>query len=387
MIKKIITLLLVLCSLNIVSASVLDQRDFIDSGDFSIERGNTLCKTYEFDKLNYTDNSEIIFNLIIENYISTKADLDINVSLNGDLIKTIIGQDLLEENIIYINEPMIEKNKLNVCVKNNALPKITISKKSTIGTYLLGNIREGVDFYQKVLTNETYSSSLIPIEVYVYNSGQDSLNINLNYASETFLKNSNLETVSGQTNYYGKIDAGQTITIKYYLKTNKNLEFSTPRAELKYIDDFGTENTLYAKQEIINVTENQNKIEVYVDLEKNALVNESKTGKIILKNISQTDIKNVTIETNFDGKIIVSQRQIPVLRKFEVTEIPFEITTDEIREYTFTATVYYNLGEKENGVNSQTIIINAANKKDYVKETIGVFLIIAIAIYIWLVRL
>lgn len=384
MFKKIIVMLFIILSLSAVYPKIIEQTSFDELG---VERGQNLCKTYEFNKLKEETGSKLIANIVFENYIPTKSNLEVTLFFNDKELTTLKETEILAENKIEINEEQEAKNYFKLCVNNNALPKVIISKRSNIGTYLLGEIREEVDFYQKVLTTETYSSSLIPIEIYVYNSGQDKLNINLNYASEKFLKNSNLETVSGQTNYSGPIEPGQTITLKYYLKTNKNIDFYTPRAELKYKDEFGIENIIYAKQEIINVRDNQNKIEVYVDLEKDVLVKTPKVGKIILKNVTQTDIKNINIETNFDGKIIVSQRQLGVLKGFEVIEIPFEITTEEIGQYTFNSTVYFNLGEKENGVNSQTIIVNASEKKDYVKETIGVFLIISIVIYIWIVRL
>lgn len=384
MFKKIIVMLFIILSLSAVYPKIIEQTSF---DEFGVERGQNLCKTYEFNKLKEETGSKLIANVVFENYIPTKSNLEVTLFFNDKELTTLKETEILAENKIEINEKQDIKNYFKLCVNNNALPKVIISKRSNIGTYLLGEIREEVDFYQKVLTTETYSSSLIPIEIYVYNSGQDKLNINLNYASEKFLKNSNLETVSGQTNYSGSIEAGQTITLKYYLKTNKNIDFYTPRAELKYKDEFGIENIIYAKQEIINVRDNQNKIEVYVDLEKDVLVKTPKVGKIILKNVTQTDIKNINIETNFDGKIIVSQRQLGVLKGFEVIEIPFEITVEEMGQYTFNSTVYFNLGEKENGVNSQTIIVNANEKKDYVKETIGVFLIISIVIYIWIVRL
>jgi len=384
MFKKIIVMLFIILSLSAVYPKTIEQTSF---DEFGVERGQNLCKTYEFNKLKEETGSKLIANIVFENYIPTKSNLEVTLFFNDKELTTLKETEILAENKIEINEKQDIKNYFKLCVNNNALPKVIISKRSNIGTYLLGEIREEVDFYQKVLTTETYSSSLIPIEIYVYNSGQDKLNINLNYASEKFLKNSNLETVSGQTNYSGPIEPGQTITLKYYLKTNKNIDFYTPRAELKYKDEFGIENIIYAKQEIINVRDNQNKIEVYVDLEKDVLVKTPKIGKIILKNVTQTDIKNINIETNFDGKIIVSQRQLGVLKGFEVIEIPFEITVEEMGQYTFNSTVYFNLGEKENGVNSQTIIVNANEKKDYVKETIGVFLIISIVIYIWIVRL
>ena len=384
MFKKIIVMLFIILSLSAVYPKTIEQTSFDELG---VERGQNLCKTYEFNKLKEETGSKLIANIVFENYIPTKSNLEVTLFFNDKELTTLKETEILAENKIEINEKQDIKNYFKLCVNNNALPKVIISKRSNIGTYLLGEIREEVDFYQKVLTTETYSSSLIPIEIYVYNSGQDKLNINLNYASEKFLKNSNLETVSGQTNYSGPIEPGQTITLKYYLKTNKNIDFYTPRAELKYKDEFGIENIIYAKQEIINVRDNQNKIEVYVDLEKDVLVKTPKVGKIILKNVTQTDIKNINIETNFDGKIIVSQRQLGVLKGFEVIEIPFEITVEEMGQYTFNSTVYFNLGEKENGVNSQTIIVNANEKKDYVKETIGVFLIISIVIYIWIVRL
>lgn len=388
MLRKIIVVVFVLFSLCFVSAKSIDERTFMDIGfeDYDILRGKEECIYYDLGKIETEQNYRFFVNLKLANYIPVKNDLEIGVTLN-DLKKTIKNDEILEENLFEFTNIKKEKNSMVVCVNNNALPKVIISKNSTFGTYLIGEIKENVDFYQKILTSTTYNSTLIPIEIYAHNSGDDSLFININHANEIFLRNSNLETVSGQTNYSGQIAAGQTIILKYFLKANRNIDFALPAAELKYTDEFGREIVLSAKQEIIKIRDNENKIEVYVDLKRNAIVGHPLTGNIILKNVSPTNIKNVFIESHFDGKIVVSERHIPILKKYTVIEIPFEISVDEAGQYNLNMTVYYNVGEKENGVSAQTIIVNAEPKKDYVKEIIGIFLIITIGIYVWVVKL
>ena len=388
MIRKILALIFILLSLGFVNAKTLDSVSLyeLNYSDFSVARGNYECNSYDIQDMTTIENSAIIFNLIIENYIPVKENLKIDLYLNDTLEKTLENKDILAENYIKINSYFKAKNNIKICIDNDALPKITISKNSNLGSYLLGEIEEGAGFYQRILTKDTFNSTLLPIELYAYNSGSAPLFINIKHANETFLKNSNLETVSGQTTYSGIIEPEQIITLKYFLKTDKNIKFATPRAELTYTDHFGNEQKIYAKQEIISISENQNKIEMYVDLKTDVLVNVPRQGKIIIKNNSQEDIKNIYLETSFPEKIIVSQRQIPVLKKFEVVEIPFEIMTINRGQFKFDSSIYYNLGEIENGTKIQTITINSDLKKDYVKETIGIFLIITIAIYVWIVR-
>ncbi len=384
--KRLLVCLIVLVSLGSVYSETLEIHSFSDYTNFGIEKDQNLCKTYEFNALREEDGSKLVANIVIDNYIPVKNNLKISVYLNEMLAGTVADDKIKKENYIELNGTQAHKNTLQVCVENTALPKVIISNKSNVGSYLLGEVRENEDFYQTVLASERYTTKLIPIEIYAKNSGKDKLTVEIRNANEKFLENSNLETVSGQTSYSGVLEPGQEIVLRYFVKTNKDMEFATPRAELKYVDEFGVSRTIYARQEKIDVAENQNKIELYVDLKKNVIAGRPKTGKIILKNNSQDDIKNINIETRFDGKIIVSKRQVPLLKRFEVVELPFEITTDEIREYYFDATVYYNIGEKENGVHSQTIIVNSIEDKNFVTETIGVFLIITIILYVWLVR-
>lgn len=386
MYKKIFAILFLIFSLNCVYSKTIDSVTFIEHGDLAVIRDETKCKEYTFEKLEEEDNSKLFLNLLFENYTPTKNKIEIDVYFNDVFINHIDQENIKQKTQIEIKEAQTKNNVVKICVNNQALPKLTVSKKSNIETHLLGVI-EDADFYQKILIDNKYTHELIPIEIYAHNSGHDRLNIKIIHANEIFLQNSNLETVSGETNYDGVIEAGETVTLKYYLKTNRNIEFATPRAKLTYTDDFGEEKIIYAKQENLKVNENQNKIEVHLDLEKEILVNTSKQGKIILKNTSQTEIKNINIETNFDGKIIMTKRNIPVLDRFEIIEIPFEITTDEVRNYTFNTTVYYNLGNIETGITTQTITLNAITKKDYLKETIGILLLVAIAIYVWIVRI
>lgn len=385
MFKKIIFALILILSLNFVYSKNIDYTTLGQNEFFKIEKGQELCKVYDFDRLIEEEGSKLIAGINIENYIPTKGELELSIFLNDSLVTTLKNTEILEKNIIEINRNMNSKNQLKICVKNKALPIIIISPDSFIGTYLLGQIKD-IDFYQNIIGEQQYTKALIPIEIFAHNSGQDNLYVDIKYATDKFLENSNLETVSGQTTYSGIIEPNQTITLKYYLKTNKDIEFATPIAQLAYTDEFNRDYLIKAKQGFFKVEDNLNKIEVYIDLEKNLQVNVPKTGKIILKNISQTNIKNINIETNFGGKLILSNRQLTQLKRFEVIEIPFEITTDNVGDYTFNTSVYYNLGNEESGVESETLILTTDYKTDYVKETIGVFLVIAIIAYIWIVR-
>ena len=49
--------------------------------------------------------------------------------------------------------------------------------------------------------------------------------------------------------------------------------------------------TIYAKQKVIQMRERLDKIEVYVDLARNVNVNEEQDGKIIIRNVSEDELK------------------------------------------------------------------------------------------------
>lgn len=390
MFKKmlILTVLLITITTGIVRADTLEERSFssLNYDNFSVQRDQELCNTYNFEKLEQTENSDLYLNLIIENYIPVKENLSISVYLNGTFETKIENSKILKENHIRLSGRAQEKNSLKICITNNGLPIVIVSNNSAIGSYIIGEIKPE-DFYIKVLnSSQTYSNTLLPIEIYAENNSPKAVAVNINYADEDFLRISNLETVSGETSYSGIIYPGETKILKYYLKTNKNISFGTPQAKLTYTNDFGEEKTVIADQKVIQMTEKLDKIEVYVDIARNVNVNEEQDGKIVIRNVSEDELKNLTIETSFDNKVILSERQISVLKKYEVKEIPFKTTVDSTGKHTFNATVYYNIGDIENGVSAETTNITASVKTDNLKEIIGVFLFITIIVYIWIVR-
>jgi hypothetical protein len=332
-----------------------------------------------------TENSDLYLNLIIENYIPVKENISISVYFNGTFENKIENAKILKENRIKLAGKIQEKNSLKICITNNGLPIVIVSGNSTVGSYIIGEIKPE-EFYIKVLASQTHSNTLLPIEIYAENNSPKGVEVTINYADENFLRISNLETVSGETSYSGIIYPGETKILKYYLKTNRNISFGTPQATLTYTNDFGEEKTILADQKVIQMTEKLDKIEVYVDIARNVNVNEEQDGKIIIRNVSEDELKNLTIETSFDNKVILSERQISALKKYEVKEIPFKTTIDSTGKHVFNATVYYNIGDVENGISAEKTNITASVKTDNIKEIIGVFLFITIIVYIWIVR-
>lgn len=389
MLKKMwmLIILMMVVTTGFLRADTLDERTFdnLNYENFSVSRDQELCNAYNFEKMEQTEDSSLYLNLIIENYIPVKENLSISVYLNGMYETKIENSQILKENRIELAGKSKENNSLKVCVTNNELPVVILSNNSTIGSYIVGEIRPE-DFYLNVLSPQTYSNTLIPIEIYAENHSPKEVSVNINYADETFLRISNLETVSGETSYSGIIYPGETKILKYYLKTNKNISFGTPQATLTYTTDFGEKKELIAAQKVIQMTEKLEKIEVYVDIARNINVNEQQEGKIIIRNVSEDELKNLTIETSFDNKVVLAERQISVLKKYEVKEIPFQTTIDTAGKHVFNATVYYNVGAVENGISAETIDIVSSVKTDNTKEIIGVFLFITIIVYIWIVR-
>lgn len=387
MFKKTLLIFVLVLITGFVTAETLEEVSFSNLGyeDFSVVNGTELCNTYSFNKLNETAESTLYLNLIIENYIPVKENVNINIFLNENFSNSLSAEDLKKENRIELMGILKEKNQLKICINNNKLPVVILSNNSTVGSYIIGEIKPE-NFYIKVLTNNAYSNTLIPIEIYAENKSPKTVNVSINYANAEFLKISNLETVSGETSYTGAIGPGEIKILKYYLKANRNISFGSPQAKLTYVTDFGETKTLIAAQHVIKLVEKLEKLEVYIDIERNVNVDAPQTGKIIIRNVSEDDLKNLTIETNFDNKVVLSDRQIDVLKKYEVLEIPFETTIDTIGKHAFNATVYYNIGGVENGASAKSAIITASLKTDYIKEIIGVFLFITIIIYVWIVR-
>lgn len=386
--KKIILLIIAIIFItNPLFSQTISEINFFDleKSDWVIQKDQNICKDYYFERLAETKDSTFVLNLKLDNYIVPKKDTSIDIYLN-DLKEGNIKDEEIKENNIFKLYNLKENNKLTICVENKYLPKLIISKKSTIGNYLLAEFKKE-NFYQKIGEYEL-TQTMIPVEVYIKNTGAKEANIEIYNATEKYLNNSLLETVSGQANFSGTIAPGETKIIKYYIKTLENTDYMTPRAILKYTDEFGIDRELYTETKIITILKNDQKLDALVDIENSVSLNENTYGKIVIRNISETDLKDIIIEAEFSENIIISKKKIPVLHKFDVIEIPFTIIKQDRTKTNLSFLIKYNtLDNSTLEFETKTITLSPVEKTNYTTEIISILLVFCVLIYIWIVKI
>lgn len=384
---KIVFLIISLVLINgFVFSNIIEERTLasINPEDIIINKNENICADYSFSVDDIDPTSKFFLQLLIRNYIPISKNVSIEVYLNGLLDAKIENREILEKNIIELKN-IQKNNELSICVENNSIPRIVISKESIIGNYYIGEIRDE-DFYQEV-PKTAYPKTLIPITLYVRNSGYADLEIEVFNATELFIENSNLENVSGETTYKGNISPQETINLKYYVKTDKTTSFATPYAKLTYIDFFGREQVKFLKNTNIEILETVNFIEAHIDLPKKIITNTENTGVLIIKNNSEEFLKNIYITPNFNGEVILEINKINNILPKDVVEIPFKINTFKENTYSLNFNIDYFVGEDYKSTGSNIKEIKSIKDDNSENNAISILIIITVIFFIWIVKI
>jgi hypothetical protein len=385
--KKIIFLILGLILISgILFSNIIEERTLssINSEDIVIDKGENICKDYSFSINNIDPTSQFYLQLFIRNYIPISKEVSIKIYLNDVLDSEIENKDIFAKNIIKLNN-IQENNTLSICVDNNSIPRIVISKNSIIGNYYIGEIKDE-DFYQEV-PKKGYPKTLIPITLYVKNSGYADLDVEIFNATELFIANSNLENVSGETTYKGKLEGQETISLKYYVKTDKVTSFATPYAKLTYTDFFGREVVKYLKNTNIEILPAVNFIEAHIDAPKKIIQNKQQTGVLIIKNNSEETLENIYITPNFTGEVILQENKVNQILPKDVVEIPFKINTFKEGIYSLNFNIDYFVNEEYKSTGSNVREIKAIKEDNSENNAISILIIITVIFFIWIVKI
>ncbi|MFH0906071.1 MAG: hypothetical protein V1824_01920 [archaeon] len=384
-----LVILILSMSTIIVDAEIIQEKTLAELGenDWILEKESN-CKAFLITTLEDKDNSTFVFVLKIDNFIPVTDGLKLDIFLNNNLEKTLENKDIKEKNVIRLSNSnkLAEENSLSICANNNILPKLVISKNSTIGNYLLSEIRDD-NFYQKV-SSKIKSNTIEPVYLYVKNTGVKDINVKITNATDKFIEYSSLENVSGAVNFEGNLAAGEEKVLKYYIKTKKEVRQISPIAVLEYTDEFGQVIKKYTPQIIITVENEPVNLEVYVDLTKNVYANKIYNGKIILVNDSEKDLSNIFVELKFPAYSKLETSNISEIKKKDVIEIPFELKTYENDKYNLTVTATYDVDDIEKSSSSKIYTIESVNNILSAKtQIIGALLMLMIILYIWVVKI
>ncbi|MEI8364086.1 MAG: hypothetical protein WCF78_01350 [archaeon] len=384
----VLLLIIAIIGTPIINAEKISESTFLDLGyaDFSIDKGNSDCKSYTLTGIELNVDATYVLQLKIANYIplNEQDNVSIKVYLNNALITEIKNQEIKERNLVEL-KGYKDESLLSVCVDNNFIPRMVISKYTVVGSYLLPIIKKE-DFYQ-VVPEKVYKNTLTPVEIFVKNSGIRDVTVTIFNASKEFSKNSTLDNVSGDTTFEGIIKAGETKNLKYFIKTSDQTNYVTPRATLKYISEFGDEITMYTEQEQIKIDDLQTKLDISVEINREITTKIDAFGKIILRNVSEDDLQNIYIVPKFDGTIEVYNPQIARLDKKEVMEIQFKVNTVTSKDHDLSFNIYYDTPTESNkSVGSQKITVTSVPEDNTNTQIIAVLIAITIVLFIWIFK-
>jgi len=384
----VLLLIIAIIGTPIINAEKISENTFLNLGytDFSIDKMNSDCKSYTLTGIELNTNATYVLQLKIANYIplNEQDNVRIKAYLNNTLITEIKNQEIKERNLIELTDYK-DKSLLSVCVDNNFIPRMVISKYTIIGSYLLPIIKQE-DFYQ-IVPDKIYKNTLTPVEIFVKNSGVRDITVTIFNASKEFSKNSTLDNVSGDTTFEGVIKAGETKNLKYFIKTSDQTNYVTPRATLKYTSEFGDDVIMYTEQEQIKIDDLQTKLDISVEINREITTKIDAFGKIILRNVSEDDLQNIYIVPKFDGTIEVYNPQIARLNKKEVIEIQFKVNTVVSKDHDLSFNIYYNTPTESNkSVGSQKITVTSVPEDNTNTQIIAVLIAITIVLFIWIFK-
>jgi len=386
---KITLLFILLLAMPILNAEKISEKSFSELGysDYIINKGDKSCENYTVTGIEESADATYVLQLKVANFVQLNKNDNVIIKtyLNNALISEIKNEGIKEKNIIELQEYK-NKSEISVCVENEFLPRMVISKYGLIGSYLLPKILD-TDFYQTV-PEKVYKNELVPIQVNVKNSGVKDVEINIENASKEYLKNSSLENVSGETAYNGILKAGETKSIKYFIKTSNDTNYVTPRAILTYTNEFGEKITLYTKQIRLSIEDLKTKLDAEIEVPRNIITNQEVYGKLVIRNVSEEELNNIILIPKFDGTIELYSSEINIINKKDVIEIPFKIKTVISKEYDLSFNIYYNTNTEENkSVGTQSITITSVPEDNTNTQIIAVLVAITIILFIWVVKL
>lgn len=381
-------LFLIIIGLIIISnfgfSHIIEERTFSDIGyqNLIIEKNQEKCYEINVPPLKDQPNSEYVLVLDIENYIPVNSGVEIKVYLNEHLEKTIDAKNIKKRNVIKMYNYQTN-NIVKICINNNFLPRIIISKESKIGNYLLAKITKE-DLYQITPLTIT-TDSLTPIEIVFKNSGYNAVQVKVENTTDKYLINNLLSHISGEYEYEGILEAKEEKSIKYFIKTKEDLLYLSPRAKLTYTNEFGETIEILSEPALISAEEKKDLLDIFIDVQKEIINKEKYNGTIIIRNNSNKNISNIFINKSSIEQVEILNKSISNLRGKEIIEIPFTIKAFNNKDFNIVFNIEYFTEDIEYK-QSEKIELIIKQKTEQVFEIVGIFVFIFIIVYIWFLK-
>ena len=354
------------------------------------------CSTFTFLNQNLGSEFYPIVSLNLVFSPTHQGTAEVQTKLNGTEISQVKASDLTctDDSActlrIWTDQNLIQaENNLEVCLTTtDSIAKVTLLDSSVIGLYKTPIVHTA-DFNQSTQKSKYFVGEDIPIIIQVYNSGSKELVSDINFARPVAEEYLHDLTITGDT-YYSNVHVlpGETKTFSYTARIDSKQDLiGFVPAALKYTSIFGELQELKSNYMLLQIVEN-------IDVHAGLLVNQAivpVNGKTIIKAVIQNNstqpLFDLKFELKSDNPSLKLDRnaavQIARLNVGEEKEISFEVSSDQIENYSLNCTI--QSGEKTLA-SCETVVLSFREDKTGLLAVQGLavgLLAIGIIAFLW----
>ncbi len=384
------------------SAATLFERSFAEMGysNFAVEGAQqTECQNIQFifPTFDITGGKAYpIASLGFELHPVQEGIIDLNISLNGELIAQLNVKDLRcsegicwhrlwlpEEKVQWISE-----NALRVCIgTGDSITRIVLSGQSKIGLYQTADFRSESAFRVEAEKTQLVIGEKTKITILIHNEGSAAADVNVQFARPVAEDKPAFSVVEGKNYFQGSIDAGEQKEITYIIKPRKAIQMTMPPAIIYYKNEFGEQEQKFSNLVTLRVREPERKVEVFLAKgNETALVGQAIDLQLAVKNVGSDPLFDLSVETMLPEGLSFSaepEKEIIALPPNQTQLLSFSVVSN--KEGTFPIgckIVYTDLNAEESSCQDSVVVFQQPGISPMIYGGIGLALI-AVIVFIY----
>jgi uncharacterized repeat protein (TIGR01451 family) len=394
------------------SATSLFERTFAEMGysDFAVEGAQqTGCQNIQFilpdiDMEPGTGKLYPIASLGFELHPIQEGIIDLNISLNGELIAQLDAEDLRcgeeppgkpRHNMCWhrlwlpegTSNPLVE-NTLRVCIgTGDSITRITMSSQSKIGLYQTADFRSESAFRVEAEKTRLVIGEKTKITMLIHNQGSAAADVEVQYARPVAEDKPAFSVVEGKNYFEGSIDAGEQKEITYIIKPRKAIQMTMPPAIIYYKNEFGEQTSKFSNLVTLQVREPDRKVEVFLAKGKEtATVGQTIELQLAVKNIGSDPLFDLSVETTLPEGLSFAaepEKEIIALPPNQMQLLSFSvISSSEGRFQIGCKIIYTDLNAEESSCQDSVVVFQQPGISPMIYGGIGLALI-AVIVFIY----
>ncbi len=383
------------------SAAPLFERTFAEMGygNFAVEEAEqTGCQNLQFilPELKTTVRTYPIASLGFELHPVQEGIIDLNISLNGELIAQLDAEDLrCNEGIcwhrLWLPEEKgewIAENALHACIgTGNSITRIVLSNQSKIGLYQTADFRSKSAFRVEAEKTQLVIGEKTKIKISIHNQGSAAAGVEMKFARPVAEDKPAFSVVEGKNYFEGSIDAGEQKEIAYIIKPRKAIQMTLPPAIIYYKNEFGEQESKFSNLVTLQVREPERKVEVFlVKGKETAIVGQAIDLQLAVRNVGRDPLFDLSVETTLPAGLSFAaepEKEIIALPPNQTQLLSFSvISSSEGRFPIGCKIVYTDLNAEESKCQDSYIVFQQPGISPMIYGGIGLALI-AVIVFIY----